>query len=54
MQVNEDCNNKISQLDINDRFYEAQKSSIEMQRKKQLDASKSIKKSKQKKICETV
>ena len=34
---------------ISDRFYEAQKSSLEMQGKKQLDASKSIKKIKAKK-----
>ena len=54
IQINKDFNNKISQLDINDRFYEARKSLLEMQRNKQLDACKSIKNQNKKNICETV
>ena len=48
IQINEDFDNKIPKLDINDDFYESRKNSLEIERTKQLDALKSVKKSKQK------
>ena len=47
-QLNDGFDNKISQLK-RDCYYEAKKNSLELQRKKQLDACKSIKKSKKEK-----
>ena len=48
IQVNEDFDNKTAKLDINDDFYESRKNSLEIERRKQLVALKSVKKSKQK------
>ena len=45
-QINEEFDNKISQLNPQDSFYEAIKSSFEIGRRKQLDAINRIKKEK--------
>ena len=45
-QIEEEFQNKIGKLDQNDDYYEARKNSLEIQKKKELDAVFSMKKSK--------
>ena len=46
IQFNKDFDNKIAKLNVNDNFYEAKNNNLGIQRKKELDACKSIKESK--------
>ena len=48
-QIEEEFLNKIAKLDQNDDYYEARKNSLKVQKKRELDAVFSMKKSKQKK-----
>ena len=48
IQINEDFDNKIAKLNRNDEFYESKKNSLEIEGIKQLDALKSLKKTRQK------
>ena len=49
-QIEEEFLNKTAKSDENDDYFEARKISLEIQRKKELDAIYSMKKSKQKKV----
>ena len=54
IQINEDFDNKIAKLNRNDEFYESKKNSLEIEGIKQLDALKSLKKKKGKKIIKEI
>ena len=52
-QIEEEYLNKIANLDPNDEYFEARKSSLEIQKKKEIDLLFSMKKSRQKKHKKT-
>ena len=53
-EIEEEFSNKIARLDPKDIYYDARKNSLEVQKKKQLDAVFSMKKLRQKKHKNTI